>query len=129
MNHMHEHETKRPRHVFDAPLEGDERRRAEGELLATQAHAAGAGRLDVLVPVRLTSEVQADDHGVPRTERTYRGVAHGAGLAPRVLQIGKRGMTGDAQGHRADRTARVPGERPRESHRLPAFLDMTHIER
>ena len=53
-----------------ALLAGDERRRAEGDLLAAQAHAVSASCLDVPVPVRLTPEVQADDHGLPGAERT-----------------------------------------------------------
>ena len=43
-------------HVFDTLLHGDERRRAEGELFAAQAHTASASCLDVSVPVGLTPE-------------------------------------------------------------------------
>src|SRR5450759_358289 len=121
MNHVPEHETEQPGRILDALRCRDERRRAEGELLAAQAHAAGAGRLDVLVPVRLTPEVQADDHGVPSPERTHGGVAYGAGLAPGVLKIGKGGMAGETQGGPVDRAARVPCKRSWESHLLPVF--------
>jgi len=127
-SHVPERETERPGYVFDALLQGDERWRAEGELFAAQAHTAGASCLDVSVPVRLTPEVQADDHGLPGTERTHGGVMHGAGLAPRMLQVGERGMTGEVQGHGVDRAAGIPCERSRESHRLPAFLGSAHVE-
>ncbi len=53
---------------------------------------------------------------------------HDAGLAPRMLQIGKRGMTGEVQGHGVDRAAGIPCERSREGHRLPAFLGSAHVE-
>ena len=120
MNHAPDRETEQPGHTPDALRCGDERRRAESELLAAEAHAAGARRLDVLVPVRSTPEVQADDHRVPRTERAHRGVAYGAGLAPDVLKIGNRDMAGETQGYPVDRTARVPRKRSRESHCLPS---------
>jgi hypothetical protein len=127
-NHVPERETEQPGHVFDTLLHGDERWRAEGELFAAQAHTASASCLDVSVPVRLAPEVQADDHGLPGTERTHGGVVHDAGLAPRMLQIGKRGMTGEVQGHGVDRAAGIPCERSRESHRLPAFLGSARVE-
>jgi hypothetical protein len=53
---------------------------------------------------------------------------HDAGLAPRMLPIGKRGMTGEVQGHAVDRAEGIPCERSRESHRLPAFPGSAHVE-
>ena len=55
-----------------------------------------------------------------RNART-RGVAYSAGLAADVLEIGKREMAGQTQGHRVDRAAGIPCERSRESHWPPAF--------
>jgi hypothetical protein len=119
VNHVPEREAEQPRHVPGGLPGGHERRGAEGEFLAAQADAAGAGRLDVLVPVGLAPEVQADQHGVPGAERAHRGVAHGAGLAPGMLQVGEGSVAGQAQGHGVDRAARASRERPRERHRLP----------
>lgn len=86
MVHVPEREAEGPRHAPDALLDGHQRRRAEGELLTAQAEAAGASRLDVAVSVRLTPEVQADDHCVPGAEGTRRGVAQSARLAPQVFR-------------------------------------------
>jgi integrase len=92
-----------------------------------EAEAAGASRLDVAVPVRLTPEVQADEHRVLGAEGTHRGVAHNARLAPQVFQVGKRGMAGEVKGHLVDRTAHVSCPGSRESHRLPAFLGLAPL--
>jgi hypothetical protein len=123
-----ERETEQQRHVFDTLLDRDERWRAEDEQFAAYPHPASASCLDVSVPVRLAPEVQADDHGLTSTERAHGGVAHDAGLAARVLQLGKGGVTGEVQGHGIDRAADVPCEGSRKSHWLPASLGSARVE-
>src|SRR5256885_2802664 len=116
MDHVSERDAEEPWHFLDALFGGHKPRSAERELLVAKAHTAGAGRLDVLEPVGLTPKIQSYDHRVLSTKGAHWCVAQNTRLAPYVLQVGECGMTGEAQGHPVDDTARVSRERSWESH-------------
>jgi hypothetical protein len=116
VDHVPESKPEQPRYVLGALLDGNQGRCPERESPLAEAHAAGAGRIDVLEPVRLTSDVQSDTHGVANAEGAHWCVAHKAGPAPNVLQIGERGMAGKAKRHPVDGTARSSGQRSWKVH-------------
>ena len=116
VNPVPEHETEQPRNVPGGLPGGHEHRRAEGALLAAQADAAG--------PAALMFWYQSDSRPKfkpmiticpARNARTgvWRTMPDWASM----LQAGRCGIAGQAQGHRAGCAARLSCERPRECHR------------